>query len=275
VLGVIGLGLVGTSVALAARRRWPGVQVVGIDRSSVLLQPKVTGVLDVASTTLDALIDADIVVLAIPVDAICSTLPHLAGTIPAARLVIDTGSSKRRIMTAARDAGLRSFVGGHPMAGAATAGAELARPDLFDGQTWFVVESLDAALVPAAQAFVEALGARPQAVDADTHDLVMGAVSHLPQVVASVLMTVVAEAAGADGLAWSGAGLRDTTRLASSAPEMWTSLLASNADRVGPLLTEVAARLQALATRLKDAKEVERVFREAAAARARLDPPSP
>lgn len=274
VLGVIGLGLIGTSVALAARRRWPGLQVVGVDRASVLLQPKVAGALDIASTALDPLIDADIVVLAMPVDAICSTLPELAVVTTAAHVVLDTGSTKRRVMTAARDAGLRTFVGGHPMAGAATSGAALARPDLFDGQTWFLVDSLDAALVPAAQAFVEALGARPQRVDADTHDAVMAAVSHLPQVVASVLMTIVADAAGTDGLAWSGTGLRDTTRLASSAPDMWTSLLASNADHIAPLLTELGARLQGFATRLDDAKEVERVFRDAAAARAILDPPS-
>ncbi len=271
VLGVVGLGLIGTSVALAARRRWPDAQVVGIDRPPVLLQPRVAAALDIASPELAALSRADVIVLATPVDVICDTLPAIAAAASQAQLLLDTGSTKRQIVTSARRAGLRAFVGGHPMAGGARSGADLARADLFDDRTWFLVDGLDASLTPAAAAFVEGLGARGQRVDVEEHDRIMAAVSHLPQVVASALMTMVADAAGADGLAWSGAGLRDTTRLASSGPEMWTSLLASNADHVAPLLLEMSERLRALAGCLGEAQEIERVFNAAAAAREALE----
>lgn len=271
VLGVVGVGLIGTSIALAARRRWPDAQIVGIDRPSVLLHPTVAAALDIGSPDLVALSPADVVVLATPVDAIRNTLRALPAAAPCAGLVLDTGSTKRTIMAAAKDVGMRTFVGGHPMTGAARAGPDLARADFFDDRTWFLVDGLDPALTVAAQAFVEALGARVQRVDADTHDRVMAAVSHLPQVVASVLMTIVADAAGADGMAWSGNGLRDTTRLASSAGEMWSSLLASNSDRVAPLLIDLSDRLRELAAHLDEPSAIERIFHAAAEARTTLD----
>lgn len=271
VLGIVGLGLIGTSVALAARRRWPDVHIIGVDHPPVLLQPKVVAALDVAAPDLPALKGADVIVLATPVDAIVSTLQRLPDIVSEPRLVIDTGSTKRDIMAAARLAGVPSFVGGHPMAGAAGAGAELARADLFDNRVWLLIESADDALLSAARAFVEALGARPIVASADTHDAVMAAVSHTPQIVASLLMTLVAEKVEADGLAWSGGGLRDTTRLAASPPGMWTSVLATNADLIAPLLVDLAARLHALAGSLGDKEVVERVLRDASHARARLD----
>jgi prephenate dehydrogenase len=271
VLGIVGLGLIGTSVALAARRRWPSVRIVGVDRPTVLLHPTVVAALNVASPDLRTIADADVLVLAAPVDVIVATLPQLRGIVPDAELIIDTGSTKRHIAGAAERAGLHTFVGGHPMAGAASGGPDLSRADLFDNRPWLLVESPDAALVSRARSFVEALGARAEVVDAATHDAVMAAVSHVPQVVASILMTLVADAATDTGLAWAGNGLRDTTRLASSPPEMWASVLASNADRIAPLLTDLGTQLQTLAAHLDDAEEIERVFRAAAAARARLD----
>lgn len=276
VLGIVGLGLIGTSVALAARRRWPALRITGVDRPQVLLHPTVVAALDVASPDLHAIADAEVVVLAAPVDVIVAALPQLRDLLPAAQLIIDTGSTKRGIADAAARAGLRAFVGGHPMAGAAAGGPDLSRATLFDGRLWFLVDSPDAALVSTARSFVEALGAHAEVVDAVTHDAVMAAVSHVPQIVASVLMALVAEATTDKGLSWAGSGLRDTTRLASSPPGMWTSVLASNADRIAPMLTDLGTKLQALAARLDDADEIERIFRAAAAARARLDstPPS-
>jgi prephenate dehydrogenase len=273
VLGVVGVGLIGTSVALAARRRWPDVRIIGVDRPAVLLQQNVAHTIDIPSPDLAPLRAADVIVLATPVDAIQDTIRALPRASTQAALILDTGSTKRHIMATARDAGLRNFVGGHPMAGAALPGTALARADLFDGRIWFLVDGPTTELTMAARAFVEGLGARVQCVDADTHDRVVAAVSHLPQVVASVLMTVVADAAGSDGLAWSGNGLRDTTRLAASSADMWTSLLASNASYVAPLLVEVGNALRGLAEKLDDQRAIEQVFRHAAAARARLDEP--
>lgn len=276
VLGIVGLGLIGASVALAARRRWPGLRIVGVDRPPVLVHPVVVATVDVAAAALDAvslnsLAEAEILVLATPVDVIETLLPALPAAAPHARLVLDCGSTKRGIVAAARRAGLRTFVGGHPMAGAAAGGPDRARADLFDGRPWLLADEAEAASLEAARAFVAALGARPAVVPADAHDAAMAAVSHLPQVVASVLMTVAAEAAGDRGLAWAGGGLRDTTRLAASPPGMWTSVLAANADCLAPLLRTTAARLETIAAQLTDAGAIEQLFQAAQAARARLD----
>lgn len=271
VLGLVGLGLIGTSIARAARRRWPTCRIVGVDRPDVLLHPAIVDTIDLASSDLQALIDADIVVLAAPVDAIRALLPQLAAVAPQARLILDAGSTKQAIVEGAAAAGLTKFIGGHPMAGAAAGGPDLSRADLFDGRRWFLVDTPDGELLASARAFVEGLGARVEVVDAATHDLVMAAVSHLPQVVASVLMALVDETVDEARLGWAGGGLRDTTRLAASPPGMWTSVLAANAQHLAPLLIELGGRLQRIAQRLDDPAAVARAFHAANAGRARLD----
>lgn len=275
VLGIVGLGLIGTSVALAARRRWPDIRIAGVDLPATLLHPTLVAVLDVASPDLSAIDDAEIVVLATPVDVIRDLLPALAARAGSARLISDTGSTKRDIVTAAAAAGLRTFVGGHPMAGAAGSGPELARAGLFDQRRWFLTETADGGLAAVAQEFVCGLGARPEVVAADLHDEVMAAVSQLPQMVASLLMTLVGEQTTDQRLAWAGAGLRDTTRLAASPPGMWPSVLAANADHLAPLLMTLGQRLQAAATQLGRPADAARLFHDASAARRRLDRTGP
>lgn len=256
-LGIVGPGLIGRSVALAARRAWPDVAVTEVD----------------AGDPLAGLEACDLIVLAAPVGAILDVLAAAPAPL-AGRLVLDVGSTKRAIVAAAARAGLPQFVATHPMAGAAASGAAHARPEMFDDRAWFVVRGASCAEACArATAFITALGGRPIVLDDDgtEHDRVMAAVSHLPQVVASTLMTVAARAAGERGLAWAGGGLRDTTRLASSSAAMWASVLASNADAVAPLLRETAALLDVLADRLADPTAVGEAFAAANAARAQLD----
>jgi prephenate dehydrogenase len=123
-----------------------------------------------------------------------------------------------------------------------------------------------------AQSFVERLRAIPMVMndDGSEHDRVMAAVSHLPQIVASALMALAADAAGTR-LAWAGSGLRDTTRLAASSSELWRSVLASNADELGPLLRTFAEQLVQFAEQLDDPIAVGRLFERANAARAILE----
>jgi prephenate dehydrogenase len=253
VLCVLGPGLIGTSVILAAQRAWPGLEVRTIDRGEPL---------DVAR-------GADVVVLAAPVDVILATLPRL-GLIGGDRLIIDTGSTKRAIIAAARSAGLRRFVGGHPMAGGTTSGPTGARADLFDDRPWFLIgPDAPADARASARRFAEALGAQVVEMDdhGEAHDHLMAAISHLPQLVANALMTVVA-AVGPEALRLAGPGLRDTTRLSSSPSAMWLPILETNADEIGPLLKALAGRLDHLADRLTDRAEIARLFDEAARARA-------
>ncbi|HUE87204.1 MAG TPA: prephenate dehydrogenase/arogenate dehydrogenase family protein [Vicinamibacterales bacterium] len=256
-LAVIGPGLIGHSVALAAGRAQPHADIVEIDRGEPL----------------DAAVDADVIVLAAPVDVILELIAHHAHVLGTA-LAIDTGSTKRAIVRAARHAGLDRFVGGHPMAGGTTSGASAARADLFEGKTWFLVPHGAAPdAVATAQTFVERLGARPVVMEDDgaEHDRVMAAVSHLPQAVASVLMTVAAASAG-ERLSWAGSGLLDTTRLAASDGALWQSILSSNAGELRPLLLEMSARLSRLADELDDAAVIGDLFARARRARATLEP---
>jgi prephenate dehydrogenase len=256
-IAIIGLGLIGTSVKLAVQRTWSDVTIVEIERGDPL----------------EPAYDADIVVLATPVDVIIDILRQHARHFDRA-VIIDTGSTKRTIVTAARAAGLANFVGGHPMAGAASSGPREARADMFEDRPWFLVPHGAArAALECAQTFVQSLGAKPVVFEDDgsEHDRVMAAVSHLPQVVASALMVVVGDAAGERGLQWAGTGLRDTTRLAKSSATMWTSILAANARELQPLLQQLADDLRTIAATLDDAAAVERVFTTANRYRARLD----
>lgn len=255
-LAVVGPGLIGTSVALAAQRRWPGLEVRTVDRSDPL----------------ESVGDALVVVLAAPVDAIIDILPRLAPLISPQALVVDTGSTKRVIMLAAADARIPQFVGGHPMAGGTTPGPAEARADLFDARPWFLTNPDAPDAVRRAVKFVEALGARAVVLSdhGQEHDRLMAAVSHLPQVTASALMAAVARAVGVDNLQFAGPGLRDTTRLASSGADMWESVLATNSRELKPLLKDLAADLTALAERLEDRDAVRRFFDEAARAKSRL-----
>ncbi len=260
-IAIVGLGLIGTSVALAARRRWPAVHVTGVDTTERLLHETVARVCDLASPDLSVIADTEIVVLSAPVDAILRVMPEVAGFRHAQALVMDTGSTKRAIMTGAARARLTSFVGGHPMAGGTESGPGYARADLFDARAWFLVDyETPPALGARARAFVDGLGAIPVRADADWHDRVMAAGSHLPQLTASLLMKVVGETLGESDLHWSGPGLRDTTRLAASQAATWTSVLASNQDYMKPLLARLATELTEVAGRLDQPDVVTRLF---------------
>ena len=252
-LAVVGPGLIGTSVALAAARRWPGLEVRTVDWGDPL----------------ESISDSLVVVLAMPVDAIIQTLPRLGAIIHREALVMDTGSTKRAVLVAASAARLSQFVGGHPMAGGSRSGPSEARADLFDGRAWFLANPGAPDAVRRAIKFVEALGARPVVLPdrGEAHDRLMAAISHLPQLVASALMVTVTRSVGVDNLHWAGTGLRDTTRLASSEASMWESVLASNSDEIRPLLRVMAAELINLSDQLDDRDAVRRLFDEAANAK--------
>lgn len=253
-LAIVGPGLIGTSVALAAERRWPDLPIRTVDKGD----------------SLSAIGSALVVVLAAPVDAILDTIPRLPLVIQPQALVLDTGSTKHAIMTAAARANIPQFVGGHPMAGGTS--ATDARADLFDGRPWFLTNPDAPAAVKRASKFVEALGGMPVVLSdyGEEHDRLMAAVSHLPQVTATMLMAVVARAVGPDNLQWSGGGLRDTTRLASSPAAMWQSVLASNSDELKPLLKYLASELATFADRLDDPEAVKTLFDEANRAKSSL-----
>lgn len=264
---VVGAGLLGTSVALAARRRWPAVRLTAIDAV-----PRSHAPFDTHLTPDAPLPAFDLAVLAVPVNAYAAWLRRFAREAPG-RSVTDVGSVKRRPHMEATAVGLTTFVGGHPMAGGSRPGPDHASATLFDGRPWFLTAGdAPAPAVAHARALAEGCGAQIVDIDPDTHDATVAAVSHLPQAVASVLMTVVADSVDDAGLAAAAGGLRDSTRIAEGPAAMWQPVFASNADQLAPLVREAATRLRALADHLDDADAVRALFAAANAGRRRLPP---
>jgi prephenate dehydrogenase len=226
---ILGHGLIGGSIALAAAKRLPAASVRAFDRGE----------------DISAAADADLVVLATPISEILGLLPALARLLPATTLITDTGSTKTAIVRAA--AGMR-FIGGHPIAGAEVSGRAAARPDLFTGRNWILTpaDETDPGDLAALEHFVRTLGAHPRSMAAEEHDRLFAFVSHLPQLVASALMDVVGSRVGEDGLALAGDGLRDTVRLATSPPAIWRDIVHTNQPDVSAALDDLIAVLTTL-----------------------------
>jgi prephenate dehydrogenase len=165
-----------------------------------------------------------------------------------------------------------TFIGGHPLGGAAVGGLRNARADLFDGRPWILTAPAEAPAEASAQlsTFVVALGSAVVAMTPDEHDRIVAFVSHLPQLAASALMHVVGGAVGEQGLALAGGGLVDTTRLASSPAAIWRDIAAMNADQIAPALDALLAALQSLRDDLACGDRLDDVFGGAAGWRDQL-----
>jgi prephenate dehydrogenase len=149
------------------------------------------------------------------------------------------------------------FVAGHPLAGGESAGIAHARPDLFAGATWYLVPGPRSSGVAFERVhrFLAALGARPVAIDPETHDRVMAAVSHLPHVLANVLVAQAAQALGGEAMPATGPSFRDATRVAGANPPLWGQIYAANAAALGDQLDAVIARLTDVRGRLHDLED--------------------
>ena len=262
-IGIVGLGLIGGSIALAARELWPASLVIAVDNKDVLETAMRLHAIDVAADDLIVLAEADIVVLAAPARQNIALLAALDENVRQAAVITDTSSTKREIVAAARSLPPRfTFVGGHPLGGAAKGGLEHARTDLFRGRPWLLTPTGDAggAALEKLMAFVRALGAEPRIVGVEAHDRLLAFLSHLPQLTASALMQVVGDAVGHDGLALAGRGLADTTRLAASPADIWRDIAATNGDEIGPALDALIAVLQDLRRDLPDGDQLAEIF---------------
>ena len=272
-VGIVGLGLIGGSIALGARQIWPSALVIGVDRKDVLERAMVLHAIDVAADDPVVLAESDLVVLAAPIEQNLRVLRELPGYVSGDAVVTDTGSTKRRMVEAA--AGLPSrftFVGGHPLGGAARGGIEHARPDMFAGRPWLFTPGghQGTEAMNKLSAFASGLGAVPRTVTAEEHDRLLAFISHLPQLTVSALMHIVGEAAGAEGLSLSGRGLQDTTRLASSPADIWKEVCSTNPDQIGAALDVLVDVLQRMRGDLADGTSIEEVFASANAWREML-----
>ena len=273
-IGIVGLGLVGGSLALACRATWPGALVIGVDNNDAIEQATVRHAIDVAADDLGMLAEAQVVVLAAPVRVNCALLGELAEHVRGDAIVTDVGGTKRATIEAARTLPPRlTFVGGHPFAGAARSGIEFGAAELFRGRPWFLTPEAvtPADAVERLSAFIAGVGGVPRVTDAASHDALVAMISHLPQLAASALMRVIGEAVGESGLSLAGRGLRDTTRLASSAADVWTDVTITNADAIGPALDSLIDVLVALRRDLGSGQELADTFARAQAWRQLLE----
>jgi prephenate dehydrogenase len=256
-LGIVGVGLIGGSVGLAARES--GWEVVGTDKPEVLEEAADLGAIDRAST-LKEVRGADLIVLAAPISKVKELLSELS---PTNALITDVASTKTAIVAEAESHELR-FVGGHPMAGSQLSGVSNAKSDLFHGARYFLTptENTDPETYREVSAFVRSFGALPTAVEPEKHDLLMAAVSHLPHLMAAALLKVASDISP-EALTFAGPSFRDLTRVGSSNPELWSDILAENAPALGEALGAFAGAMAQLGSEVQDKRSMEKRFNDA------------
>lgn len=280
-LTVAGVGLIGGSLALAAREAGLVREVIGLGRSAENLRvARERGIVDrVATSPADAVAGAGAVVLAAPVGACAALAEQLRPHVAPGTLLTDVGSVKASLVSSLEsrwtDPGM--VVGAHPVAGSEAAGAGAARADLFRGRLCIVTPSprTRPEALAAVRSLWEGVGAQVEEMDAAVHDEILARVSHLPHLVAYALVAAVAGArvGGRSVLDYAGSGLRDTTRVAASRAELWRDIALANADALRAALGDFRTALDGLETLLAagDAAGLERALEAAAVVRRRLD----
>ncbi len=233
-LVLVGVGLIGGSLGLAARRRGAAGRVVGVDRDpAVLEEAQAAGILDEACTDLaGAAAAADLVVVCTPVDHIADRVLEAAAACRPGTLLTDVGSTKAGIVEAVHGrlpAGV-AFVGSHPLAGSEKHGPGHARANLFEGRLVVLTPTADTEdnALSRLRGFWQDLGARVRLMEAREHDRALALTSHLPHLLASALAGTLPP----DLYELTATGFRDTTRLASGNPALWTAIFAANRDAV-------------------------------------------
>jgi prephenate dehydrogenase len=259
-IALVGVGLVGGSIGLAARERL-GATVAGYDTNAPALDvARGRDAIDRAADSIeDAVSDADAVFVAVPVGALKPVVVAALDAAPPGCVVSDVGSTKRTIVAALDDS---RFVGGHPLAGAETSGVQHARADLFDGATWYLTPTptTSGILYERLHRLLHSLGARPVAIEPEIHDMILATVSHLPHVLANVLVSQAAStlAAGGERLPATGPSFRDATRVAGASSGIWTDIYLSNRDALAAGIDDTIARLGAVREAL-DAADATRI----------------
>ncbi len=259
-IAIIGVGLMGGSLGLAARGRGAAGRVLGFSRSSETLATALElGAITASCATLeDACRDADLVFVATPVRLIPQHVHAALAAAPEHAVVTDMGSTKGRLMTELTRQEQRRFVGGHPLCGAETAGVIHATASLYRGATYFLTPGahVDPGAVQRLFGFLTEIGARPVAVDPFEHDRLMALLSHLPHVIANALMTQAGEhRGGRDALVSAGPSFRDMTRVAGANPRIWTDIFAENREALLASLREFRARLEEVTAAIEAADE--------------------
>jgi prephenate dehydrogenase len=252
-VAIVGAGLIGSSFGLALRAAGFAGEIVGVSSERALAAAMACGAIDRGATLAEAAGAADLVFLSQTIGRILDTLRHLDPLVKPGALVTDAGSTKCEIVDIARQSITRAqFLGGHPMAGKESRGAEAADGALFRGRTWVLTPDEPSELeTPAAREFrgwLGRIGARTVVLDADEHDRIVARTSHLPQLASTALAATVSTTAHTEV---SGSGLADMTRLALSSYDLWRDILATNSDHIGKALGEYIQELEHIRENLR------------------------
>jgi prephenate dehydrogenase len=244
---IVGTGLIGGSLGLALKQSDFAGAIVGCDKRAVLEIAQSRGAIGRAEADLErAIVGSDVIVLATPVGCILSQLEAIAALVPPATLITDAGSTKQKLVERARDLfggnAAERFLPGHPMAGKEVGGIEHADAALFRDAAWLLTPiGSDQARTPRQEEYVELLqsiGARVIFMDAERHDRVCAWISHLPQMMATALASVLREQLGEDEAVTQigGRALREMTRIAHSPYSMWRDIALTNSENIDEAL---------------------------------------
>ena len=245
-VAIVGTGLIGASFGLALRSAGFDGGIVGVSSERALAAALTVGAVDRGAPLAEAVGEADLVFLSQTIGRILDTIRHLDPLVKPGALVTDAGSTKTEIVDAATQCLTRcQFLGGHPMAGKESRGAQAAEAGLFQGRPWVLTPDEPAELdTDAAGEFaewLERIGARQVVLDAGEHDRLVAMTSHLPQLASTALAATLA---GTRGTEVSGSGLMDMTRLALSSYDLWRDILATNAEDIDRALAAYIQELE-------------------------------
>ena len=272
-LAIVGTGLIGASIGLAAHESGVG-EVRGWDVDSDALDVAAErGAVESAASLADAVEGADLAVVAAPVASLPAEVAAVLDASDNGTTVTDVGSTKGAVTSAVVDS---RFIGGHPVCGSEARGPSHASAELFRGATWFLtpVAATDPARYRTLHGFVASLGSVPVAVDPQAHDRLVALTSHLPHALANLLLNQAGTSRieGHDPLAAAGGSLRDMTRVAGANPRIWVDIFLDNAEALGVALADHRRRVEQVERALAqgDAGFLARWIAEASGNRRRL-----
>jgi prephenate dehydrogenase len=258
-VAIVGLGLMGSSLALALKEARPGVVLVGSDPDATTVRKAMDrGIVDSASADLSVVEMAEIVVLAVPILAMRQVVANLRGLV-AGKVVTDMASTKGRVMEWASSSGI-DLVGGHPMCGKETSGIDAADAGIFKDAPWVLTSAN-----PVVTELVESVGARPLVMDAETHDRLVAGVSHAAFLLSvGYVLSLSGSADWAEASKLAASGFRDMSRLAAGDPSLYAGIAQTNRVHLVEQLDAIAATLARLRRHLEaDDPRLIELFEEA------------
>lgn len=282
-IAVVGIGLIGASLAAALKESDSEIEITAVDRSAESIRKAENlAIIDQGFTEIkDNLKDCDLIFIAVPVAAIASVIKKIKAGSQKQQLLVDLGSTKKEIMQQAAEI-LRGtdkiFIGGHPMAGSHKSGLDWHQADLFKNAPFIITpwiqagksslplnqalkdSGIEAELLNQLQELIEKIGARVHIISAEEHDRCTAYLSHLPHLLSSALVNLSSEKEFADEfLELSGSGYRDMTRIAGSSPELWQDIIISNRENIAELIADYIVELKEIQSNLEN-NEAAKIF---------------